>query len=221
MGYIVFREDQADEYSSLRRELEQTIKNCRVLSFKLKKTERKADQLEQEKAEHEKKLLEIVGGQDGLQRENRIKDLEQEVARSTEVALRLQRELSEANAKLAAASGTPTANLKKNQLTDGKVSRSSLTRGGSQEDPAQLLRDLQDSLEREADLREQLRNAEDEVVSCHRHLHQINSILMLMKKMEKLMKKMQLNYDFYLNLMNRKHQFCGGKLKKRNRKKIP
>lgn len=45
-----------------------------------------------------------------------------------------------------------------------KVSRSSLTRGGSQEDPAQLLRDLQDSLEREADLREQLRNAEEEVM---------------------------------------------------------
>lgn len=46
-----------------------------------------------------------------------------------------------------------------------KVSRSSLTRGGSQDDPAQLLRDLQDSLEREADLREQLRNAEEEVNS--------------------------------------------------------
>lgn len=45
-----------------------------------------------------------------------------------------------------------------------KISRSSLTRGGSQEDPAQLLRDLQDSLEREADLREQLRNAEEEVM---------------------------------------------------------
>lgn len=54
-----FREDQADEYSSLRRELEQTIKNCRVLSFKLKKTERRADQLEQEKADQEKKLLEV------------------------------------------------------------------------------------------------------------------------------------------------------------------
>lgn len=53
------REDQADEYSSLRRELEQTIKNCRVLSFKLKKTERKAEQLEQEKADQEKKLLEV------------------------------------------------------------------------------------------------------------------------------------------------------------------
>ncbi|KAM3967746.1 LOW QUALITY PROTEIN: uncharacterized protein ACR2FA_011294 [Aphomia sociella] len=157
-----FREDQADEYSSLRRELEQTIKNCRVLSFKLKKTERKADQLEQEKADQEKKLLEIVGGQDGLQRENRIKELEQEVARSTEVALRLQRDLAEANTKLATATGAPTASLKKQPQIDGKISRSSLTRGGSQEDPAQLLRDLQDSLERESDLREQLRNAEEE-----------------------------------------------------------
>ncbi|XP_063839404.1 thyroid receptor-interacting protein 11 isoform X2 [Ostrinia nubilalis] len=155
-----FREDQADEYSSLRRELEQTIKNCRVLSFKLKKTERKADQLEQEKADQEKKLLEIVGGKDGLQRENRIKELEQELSRSNEVALRLQRELADAVAKL----GAPPANLKKQTPpADGqKVSRSSLTRGGSQEDPAQLLRDLQDSLEREADLREQLRNAEEE-----------------------------------------------------------
>jgi hypothetical protein len=48
-----------------------------------------------------------------------------------------------------------------------KVSRASLTRGGSQEDPQQLLRDLQDSLEREADLREQLRFAEEEV-SCYK-----------------------------------------------------
>lgn len=44
-----------------------------------------------------------------------------------------------------------------------KVSRESLTRGGSQEDPVQLLRDLQDSMEREADLREQLKFAEEEV----------------------------------------------------------
>ena len=44
-----------------------------------------------------------------------------------------------------------------------KVPRASLMRGGSQEDPQQLLRDLQDSLEREADLKEQLRFAEEEV----------------------------------------------------------
>lgn len=43
------------------------------------------------------------------------------------------------------------------------MSRESLTRGGSQDDPAQLLRDLQDSIEREADLKEQLKFAEEEV----------------------------------------------------------
>ncbi|XP_063548705.1 uncharacterized protein LOC134755936 isoform X1 [Cydia strobilella] len=156
-----FREDQADEYSSLRRELEQTIKNCRVLSFKLKKTERKAEQLEQEKLDQEKKLLEIVGGQGGLDRMHRIKELEVELARSNEVALRLQRELADAKASLP---GAPPANLNKSTLpVEGqKVSRAMMTRGGSQEDPAQLLRDLQDSLEREADLREQLKNAEEE-----------------------------------------------------------
>jgi hypothetical protein len=51
----------------------------------------------------------------------------------------------------------------KSVSAEGKISRESLTRGGSQEDPAQLLRDLQDSLEREADLREQLKFAEEEV----------------------------------------------------------
>lgn len=54
-----FREDQVDEYTSLKKELEQTIKNCRVLSFKLKKTERKAETLENEKNEAEKKLKEV------------------------------------------------------------------------------------------------------------------------------------------------------------------
>lgn len=54
-----------------------------------------------------------------------------------------------------------------------KVSRAMMTRGGSQEDPAQLLRDLQDSLEREADLREQLKNAEEEVSSLLFTTHSI------------------------------------------------
>ncbi|XP_041975253.1 nucleoprotein TPR isoform X5 [Aricia agestis] len=181
-----FREDQADEYSSLRRELEQTIKNCRVLSFKLKKTERRADQLEQEKADQEKKLLEIVGGAEGLQRENRIKELEKEVSRTNEVAQRLQRELAEANSKLASATGAPNAK-KPTETANNKVSRASLTRGGSQEDPAQLLRDLQDSLEREADLREQLRNAEEEANNLRKTASRVEddneSLLLQLKKM--------------------------------------
>lgn len=54
------REDQANEYTSLKKELEQTTKNCRILSFKLRKTERKTEQLEVEKGETEKKLREVL-----------------------------------------------------------------------------------------------------------------------------------------------------------------
>ena len=34
-----FREDEVDEYRHLKRDLEATAKNCRVLQFKLKKAE--------------------------------------------------------------------------------------------------------------------------------------------------------------------------------------
>lgn len=44
-----FREDQANEYTTLRKELEIATKNCRILSFKLKKSDRKIEQMEQEK----------------------------------------------------------------------------------------------------------------------------------------------------------------------------
>ncbi|XP_077295291.1 uncharacterized protein LOC143917604 isoform X2 [Arctopsyche grandis] len=189
-----FREDQADEYSSLRKELEQTTKNCRVLSFKLKKTERKTEQLEQEKKDQEKKLLELAGGPAGVDRISKIKQLEQELAMSNEVALRLQRELQDANSKLSQAptvanlKKTPTlGSIGKSQSTDAKPSRASLTRGGSQEDPQQLLRDLQDSLEREADLREQLKNAEEEGSNLRKRASRVEddneSLALQLKKM--------------------------------------
>ncbi|XP_066588703.1 myosin-2 heavy chain isoform X2 [Prorops nasuta] len=54
-----FREEQVDEYTSLRKNLEQSKKNCRILSFKLRKTERRADQLETEKSDFEKKYEEV------------------------------------------------------------------------------------------------------------------------------------------------------------------
>ena len=54
-----FREDQADEYSSLKKELEQSTKNCRILSFKLRKAERKSEELEAEKLHAEMKLKEV------------------------------------------------------------------------------------------------------------------------------------------------------------------
>lgn len=40
-----YREDDVDEFRELRRDLEQTAKNCRVLQFKLRKTERQKEQV--------------------------------------------------------------------------------------------------------------------------------------------------------------------------------
>lgn len=198
----VCSEDQADEYTSLKKELEQTTKNCRILSFKLRKTERKVEELENLKIESEKKLKEISGGSSALDNIEKIKRLEQDLKVANEVANRLQIELDEANTKLTksnedVASKKTTAKdvtvKKKPTLaslskTGGeKMSRESLTRGGSQDDPVQLLRDLQDCLEREADLREQLKFAEEEAEISRRKASRVEedneSLVLQLKKM--------------------------------------
>lgn len=75
----------------------------------------------------------------------------------------------------------------KSNSVDGKISRSSLIRGGSQEDPQQLMRDLQDSIEREADIREQLKFAEEEAESLRTKVLRIEdeneSLMVQLKKM--------------------------------------
>ncbi|KAJ3639906.1 hypothetical protein Zmor_003275 [Zophobas morio] len=189
-----FREDQAVEYTSLKKELDQTTKNCRILSFKLRKAERKTEQLEREKEDSEKKLKEISGGQATLANLEKMKQLEQDLKLANEVSIRLQKELDDANQKLQAEE-TKTTKKKAPKLgsigkfpsADGKVSRESLTRGGSQDDPAQLLRDLQDSMEREADLREQLKFAEEEAQNLRKKVSRIEddneSLVLQLKKM--------------------------------------
>lgn len=72
-----FRDDQADEYSKIKKELEVTNKNCRILSFKLKKSERKIEQLEQEK-------------QSSTPTVSQLKKLEEELRISNEVIRQLQ-----------------------------------------------------------------------------------------------------------------------------------
>ncbi|KAJ8684430.1 hypothetical protein QAD02_020222 [Eretmocerus hayati] len=54
-----FREEQADEYTTIRKNLEQSNKNCRILSFKLRKIERKAEQLEADKTDLEQKYEQV------------------------------------------------------------------------------------------------------------------------------------------------------------------
>lgn len=75
----------------------------------------------------------------------------------------------------------------KSNSIDGKISRTSLTRGSSQEDPQQLMRDLQDSIEREADIREQLKFAEEEAESLRKKVLRIEdeneSLMVQLKKM--------------------------------------
>lgn len=191
----------------MKKELEQTTKNCRILSFKLRKAERKTEELEASKTEAEKKLQEISEGNSMLENIEKIKRLEQDLKVANEVAIRLQKEVDETNAKLNKAVEEAASNnklkvpgkeplLKKKAPTLGsigkipsgeKVSRESLTRGGSQDDPAQLLRDLQDSLEREADLREQLRFAEEEAQNLRKKASRVEddneSLVMQLKKM--------------------------------------
>ncbi|XP_071054552.1 putative leucine-rich repeat-containing protein DDB_G0290503 isoform X2 [Onthophagus taurus] len=159
-----FREDQADEYTSLKKELEQTTKNCRILSFKLRKTERKVEQLETEKGEIDKKLQEVsTGGENSSGYLEKIKNLEKELSAENERNENLRKELEDAKTKLETPKTKAPMLGSTRFATERKVSRESLTRGGSQEDPAQLLRDLQDSMEREADLKEQLKFAEEEL----------------------------------------------------------
>lgn len=87
-----------------------------------------------------------MGGKDGLQRENRIKELEQELSRSNEVALRLQRELAEAVAK----KGAPPANLKKQQPPAEGVSQNDINKELDQE----LSRSNEDALRLQRELAE-------------------------------------------------------------------
>lgn len=77
-----FREEQVDEYSTIKKELEQTTKNCRILSFKYKKSERKIEQLEMEK--------QTLGSQVTNELSAKVKKLEEELRIANEVARQLQ-----------------------------------------------------------------------------------------------------------------------------------
>ncbi|CAD7085418.1 unnamed protein product [Hermetia illucens] len=185
-----FREDQVEEFATMCKKFEQTEKNCRVLSFKLKKSERKIEQLEKEK-----QTLISQNSNDLL---NKIQKLEDDLKAANDLARRLQSEADQTknpNKKKAPTLGV----IGKSTSADGKVTRESLTRGGSQEDPAQLLRDLQDSMEREADLKEQLKFAEREAETLRKKASRIEdeneSLMMQLKKMATRAKKPPVEHD--------------------------
>ncbi|KAM8716328.1 hypothetical protein ACLKA7_003242 [Drosophila subpalustris] len=151
-----FRDDEVKAKTNLQKDLEKATKNCRILSFKLKKSERKIETLEQERQSSYNAELSA-----------KVKKLEEELRFSSELTRKLQTEAEELRnpgKKKAPMLGA----LGKSTSADGKITRESLTRGGSQEDPQHLQRELQDSIERETDLKDQLKFAEEE-------LHQLRS----------------------------------------------
>ncbi|KAL7045841.1 hypothetical protein ACKWTF_002358 [Chironomus riparius] len=185
-----FREEQADEYVTVKKELEQTTKNCRILSFKLKKSERKIEQLENE--------IQTKGSLTNSEMALKIKHLEEELKIANDNARKHQIETEQLNNK----KPQHLSKIVKSNLDSGsKFSRESLTRGGSQEDPIQLLRDLQDSAEREADLREQLKFAEEEAEALRKRSSRVEeeneSLIMQLKKMATKAKSRKLSPHLY------------------------
>ncbi|XP_069193897.1 trichohyalin isoform X8 [Procambarus clarkii] len=187
-----FREEQADEYRDLKRELEQTAKNCRVLQFKLKKAERRSDMLERDKTEIEDKLHELQVGEADVDRAEKIKTLEKEINLAKDVSVKMHEEMEKMKQQL------ESAEQDKKKLSErvqekpvrpgGKYSRSQMMgRQGSQDNTDQLMRDLQDATEREQDLKDQLKFAEEETKNLRKKISRVEeeneTLALQLKKM--------------------------------------
>ncbi|XP_017858360.1 PREDICTED: myosin-6 isoform X1 [Drosophila arizonae] len=170
-----FRDDEVKAKTNLQKDLEKAVKNCRILSFKLKKSERKIETLELERQSSYNAELSA-----------KIKKLEEELRFSNELTRKLQAEAEEL--RNPGKKKTPMLGvLGKSTSADAKITRESLTRGGSQEDPQHLQRELQDSIERETDLKDQLKFAEEEAEHLRKKVTRFEdeneSLMMQLKKM--------------------------------------
>merc|ERR1711994_222757 len=150
-----FREDEVDEYRHLKRDIEAASKNCRVLQFKLKKAEKEIINLTGEKSDLEQKVKSSVGGSSALENMNKIRQLEKDLDSKNQLNSRLEQQVKD----LQNNSSSMKLALGKSGSKQGPV----LSRTGSVERSVedQLLKDLQDSIERENDLKEQLNMADE------------------------------------------------------------
>ncbi|KAG7162848.1 SOGA3-like [Homarus americanus] len=183
-----FREEQADEYRDLKRELEQTAKNCRVLQFKLKKAERRSDHLERDKGEIEDKLKELQVGEGDVERAEKIKMLEKEVNLAKDMHDEMEKMKSQLESAEQDKKKLSEKVLDKPVRPGGKYSRSQMMgRQGSQDNTDQLMRDLQDAGEREQDLKDQLKFAEEETKNLRKKISRVEeeneTLALQLKKM--------------------------------------
>merc|ERR1712045_919780 len=149
-----------DEYRTLKRELENSAKNCRVLQFKLKKTEKSFGDLQSDHNELEAKLKTVSGGAGTLDNLSKIKQLEKDLEAKTQQITRLEAELKSNKPGMGPRKGGPGPCLSRTGSVERNV-----------ED--QLLKDLQDSIERENDLKEQLSIAEEDAGEARKKLSRL------------------------------------------------
>lgn len=181
-----FREDQASEFRNLKRELELSEKNVRILTFKLKKTEKYCEQLESEKIEMGKKMKEVMETGSYTVDKKRMRELESELALTKEVSLKLHAEvnsLKEEKKRLEGMKKTPNALLSNISFSRKSPFSNSTSSTPKMEDREreELIRNLYDTMEREKDLQEQLKFSEEQARTMSKKLssmEQENDILM-------------------------------------------
>merc|ERR1719402_1145268 len=147
----------------LKRELENSAKNCRVLQFKLKKTEKSLNDTQSDLGEAESKLKSLSGGSNALDSINKVRQLEKDLEGKNMQIARLDAELKTTKAAVGGTGprkGGPGPCLSRTGSVERNV-----------ED--QLLKDLQDSIERENELKEQLSIAEADAGEARKKLSRL------------------------------------------------
>ncbi|GAB6020858.1 hypothetical protein CHUAL_003508 [Chamberlinius hualienensis] len=183
------REDQASQYMDIKKELEQTAKNCRILQFKLKKVERRSAQIESEKNVVEEQLKTITNSENiNVDHIKRIRDLETEVKTSKELTMKLTNELDVLQTKLRRTEAErDTIGLQKGGQKSLPITEQTGRPHSPADDSSQLMRELYDAIEREKDTREQLKFSQEEAKSLRKKLSinedENEGLLLQIKKM--------------------------------------
>merc|ERR1712042_195679 len=88
-----FREDHAEEFRELQKELEITAKNCRILQYKL----RKGESTEAERAAYEEKIQSLTKQMEETGDKSASEDLKKELDMSKKISLKLHEEIDGLN----------------------------------------------------------------------------------------------------------------------------
>merc|ERR1712025_1535071 len=88
-----FREDHAEEFRELQKELEITAKNCRILQYKLRKAERKGEITEAERAAYEEKIQSLTKQMEETGDKSEAEAMKKELKMSKDISLKLHEEI--------------------------------------------------------------------------------------------------------------------------------